>query len=350
MVDDVDQLDTSSALLVGALVNSRICPVLMTMRDSARLPDPVERQWASGRVQLLELGPLGRDEIGRACALALGAPLDAGLRSGWPTRAPETCCISGRFSTAAFGMDRWCSMGERWNWRGPLKLTSQLADLLSERMVGAPNDVTLRASLVSAWPIRFRSTPSSSCAVGRRSRRPKPSGSVTVQQDRHRLHVSLSHPLYGEVLRTGCGEVEFAAPRQRYRGRHRQPRAATTRRHAASGGARVALRPVRRAVSVRRRGIRSAKSRERRPGGRSGPGCARRRRRPCSGAGTPRVPLLAGAYHRGPRDRRLDHGDRSGPRGPGSHGVHHRVTPLLRRRLFVRRVRGTRRRRAASRQ
>lgn len=52
VVDDVDQLDTSSSVLLGLLLTNDDCAAVMTARSGSSLPDAVERLWASGAFPL----------------------------------------------------------------------------------------------------------------------------------------------------------------------------------------------------------------------------------------------------------------------------------------------------------
>ena len=68
IVDDVQLLDTSSALLLSFLIATATCPIVLTARTTTPLPAPIERLWMDGTIDAMEIEPLSGGDVAALCS------------------------------------------------------------------------------------------------------------------------------------------------------------------------------------------------------------------------------------------------------------------------------------------
>jgi DNA-binding CsgD family transcriptional regulator len=204
MVDDAHLLDPSSAALVHHLVVSGRARVLATMRSGERAVDAVTALWKDDLLPRLELGPLTLREAGLVLAGALGGQVEAPtVRRLW--RACEGNALFLRelvLAGEAGGV-----LAERrgvWHWSGELPVTTRLRELIESRIGEVDADERAALELVA------HGEPLSVDALAALV----PSATLERLEDRQLVAVSreqvavrLAHPLYGEVIRAGCGTL-----------------------------------------------------------------------------------------------------------------------------------------------
>ena len=76
-VDDAADLDECSAQVVHHLARDGRLPVVMTARTGESLPEPIVALRVAGAVEVLQLGPLGDDDVVELVELVVGAQIDA---------------------------------------------------------------------------------------------------------------------------------------------------------------------------------------------------------------------------------------------------------------------------------
>ncbi|GIH94964.1 LuxR C-terminal-related transcriptional regulator [Planobispora siamensis] len=200
VVDDAHLLDEASAALVHHLVARERARVIVTVRGDAPAPDAVRALWKDGLLPRLDLVSLSPEDIARILAEALGGRVE-----------PESVERLRRVSqgNALYLRELVLSgvleeSGGLWRWGGSAAMTPSLRETVAARIgelaaderrvlellaYGEPLGADLLAALVCA--------PAVERLEDRRL--------VTVTRDGRRLQVRLAHPLYGEVIRSGCG-------------------------------------------------------------------------------------------------------------------------------------------------
>ncbi|MEU7001255.1 LuxR C-terminal-related transcriptional regulator [Nonomuraea sp. NPDC046570] len=198
VVDDAHLLDPASAALVHHLVTLHRARVIATVRSETPSPDAVRALWKDDLLPRLDLGPLSVEETAALLGAALGGRVEeAAVTRLWQVSRGNALylrelVLSGALTDAG-GV-----------WRGPLSMTPSLRETIAGRIgeltgdergaleylaFGEPLGADLLAGLTSPATVE----------------RLEDRQLVTVQRDGKRLQVRLAHPLYGEVIRAGCG-------------------------------------------------------------------------------------------------------------------------------------------------
>ncbi|MEV0234839.1 LuxR C-terminal-related transcriptional regulator [Nonomuraea sp. NPDC050786] len=205
-VDDAHRLDPASAALVHYLVESGTARVVVTVRSGEPQPAPVAALWKDELLDRIELPPLTGDEVGQVLAGALGGEVAAETVRHLARVSEGNVLYLREVVQAGLGSGCLAERDGQWRWRGELSMTTRLRELVGERIghldeeerevlelvaFGEPLGTELLASLTS-----FR-------AVERVEDR----GLIVAVDDGRREQLRLGHPLYGEVVRGGCGTL-----------------------------------------------------------------------------------------------------------------------------------------------
>ncbi|MEV5741055.1 LuxR C-terminal-related transcriptional regulator [Microbispora rosea] len=200
VVDDAHLLDPASAALVHHLVTSGGTRVIVTLRSRTPAPDAVHALWKDGLVPRLELEPFSLEETAAVLEAAMGGRVEAATVARlWRASQGNALYLHELVLSGILSED-----GDVWRWRGPLTITPTLRETIAGRIgeltaherealellaYGEPLGVDLLAVLGSLDAVQHL----------------EDRQLVTVQRDGRRLQVRLAHPLYGEVIRDGCG-------------------------------------------------------------------------------------------------------------------------------------------------
>ncbi|MFC7103274.1 hypothetical protein ACFQQB_24260 [Nonomuraea rubra] len=162
--------------------------------------------WKDELLPRIELPPLTVAEVGEVLAGALGGEVAAETVRHL-ARVSEGNLLYLREVVHA-GRTSGC-LAERdglWRWRGELSVTTRLRELVGDRIghldgderevlelvaFGEPLGAALLAELTSAGAVE----------------RVESRGLIVTVDDGRRDHLRLGHPLYGEVVRLGCGTL-----------------------------------------------------------------------------------------------------------------------------------------------
>lgn len=200
VVDDAHLLDPVSAALVHHLVTRDGTRVIATLRSRTPVPDAVLALWKDGLVPRLELEPFSLEETAAVLEAALGGRVEsATVARLWRVSQGNALYLRELVLSGMLAAD-----GGVWRWSGPLTITPTLRETIAGRIgevtarerealellaYGEPLGADLLAALGSLDAVQHL----------------EDRQLVTVQQDGRRLQVRLAHPLYGEVIRDGCG-------------------------------------------------------------------------------------------------------------------------------------------------
>ncbi|MFD1937424.1 LuxR C-terminal-related transcriptional regulator [Nonomuraea mangrovi] len=202
VVDDAHLLDAASAALVHHLVARGRTRVIATLRTETPAPDAVRALWKDDLLPRMELAPLTAEETGRVLERALGGRVEPGT----VTRLWHASRGNALYLRELVLAGMLADSGGVWRWRGPLSITPSLRDTIAGR-VGelTPDEREVLELLAYGEPLGadLLSSLASAAAVERLEDRQL----VTVELEGRRLQVRLGHPLYGEVIRHGCGTL-----------------------------------------------------------------------------------------------------------------------------------------------
>lgn len=212
-VDDAHLLDDTSAALLHQLVQARDAFVFVTLRSGEPAPEPIISLWREQLVPRLDLRPLHRREVEYILVGVLGGPIDGmTARRLWVSTRSNMLLLR-EIVNAGLEAGALTQTAGVWRWDGPFIIASRLVELIGNRIGrlvpeeqhlleivahGEPLEADLIAQIVS---------PDVLLAV-------EGKGLVVVAEDRHRVHVSLPHPIYGEVLRSRCPPLRTRRWRQ----------------------------------------------------------------------------------------------------------------------------------------
>lgn len=205
-VDDAHRLDPASAALLHHLTAHGLARVLVTVRTGEDQPDPVASLWKDELVARIELEPLTVGEVGQVLAGALGSEVEpetvrhlAGISEGNVLYLREIV-LAGRSTGCLTEVDG------QWRWRGTLAMTPRLRELVGDRighLEPAAREVLELVAFGEPVGTELLVELCSPSAVEHVEDR----GLITTVVDQRRRLMRLAHPLYGEVVRAGCGSL-----------------------------------------------------------------------------------------------------------------------------------------------
>ncbi|WP_302893190.1 LuxR C-terminal-related transcriptional regulator [Actinomadura luzonensis] len=205
-VDDAHRLDPASAALVHYLGEGGQARLLVTVRSGEPLPQPVAALWKDELVPRIELPPLSEDEVGRVLAGALGGAVAAETVRHLAGVSGGNALYLREVVHAGLASGCLTERDGQWRWRGPLSVSTRLRELVSERIGHLDEDEREVLELV-AFGEPLGTAPLAALTSARAVERVEDRGLVAATGDGRREHLRLGHPLYGEVVRAGCGTL-----------------------------------------------------------------------------------------------------------------------------------------------
>jgi len=200
-IDDAHLLDDASATLVQQLAATATAFVVTTVRTGEQAPEPIVALWKDGLGEYLELQPLSQGDVELLLAGALGGDIDGATALGlWNVTGGNVLFLR---ELVLDGLDRdvLTTAGGLWRWRGALTVGARLADLIDTRLGDLrPAERSLLEVVAVGEPLGAEVLESLATqqALDSLERR----GLLTVAREGRRLQTRLSHPLYGEVIRS----------------------------------------------------------------------------------------------------------------------------------------------------
>lgn len=213
-VDDAHLLDGHSAALLHHLIMRGEAFLLLALRTGEPAPDVLTELWKDGPCERLELQHLSREETGELVEAALGSQMQATtahrlwkLTRGNPLFLREL--VLGALEEGSLTRTRGV-----WRWTGFEMSYPRLLEVLGLRLgtlednerealevsaLGEPLELGILRSLVG-WEV-----------VDRLERR----SLLEENRQQRRVKVRPSHPLYGEILRSGVSPSRTAAIHRR---------------------------------------------------------------------------------------------------------------------------------------
>ncbi|WP_169795876.1 helix-turn-helix transcriptional regulator [Curtobacterium ammoniigenes] len=148
-LDGGDRIDGLTARYLAWLVRERGARIVLTCRDFARVPEPLQGLWNDDLLHRVALQPLSLDSVDRLLADVLGQPLDAAsvnrlhrATEGNPLYLREVV----RDGLASGALERTAS---GWFWRGRITAASSLIDMYRTTLRGLPDPIRETVDIVA---------------------------------------------------------------------------------------------------------------------------------------------------------------------------------------------------------
>ena len=202
LVDDLDLLDDTSVAVLVPLIVSRTVFLVGTVRTGRTPSAQFTVLHRDGHLVRMEVGPLDPDELGTLLHRALDAPVSATARAELARLSGGNLQVLTELVRGARERSVLVDTGGAWDLVGPLPTTAALDELVAEHLAGvAPAGLAVLELLAVCG--RF------GLADLERAHGPatlealEASGLIVVVTSGRRTTVRLTHPFYGEVLRSG---------------------------------------------------------------------------------------------------------------------------------------------------
>ncbi|MGV9868782.1 LuxR C-terminal-related transcriptional regulator [Rhodococcus koreensis] len=209
-IDDAHLLDDLSALVMHQLVLTKTVRVVLTIRSGTPAPDAVTALWKDRLVERLDLQALSVDETCTLVEAVLGGQLDSRTVRGLWTLSRGNVLYLRQLVDEEVSANRLEKIAGVWIWNGQPVLSPGLEDLVDARMgrltppvldvvdalaLCEPLDADVLIEVTSRGAVEAAET------QGLIDLTAKPEDTP---------HVTLAHPLFGEVRRARCGALRKA--------------------------------------------------------------------------------------------------------------------------------------------
>lgn len=205
-IDDAHLLDDASAVLVSQMARELAAFVVCSLRTAEPAPEPISSLWVQGVAVLVTVDPLERDDAAALAAAALGGPVSPALEAELWRRTSGNPLFLRELALGSLASESVQLVNGMWTQIGPLAASDALADLVRARLGALSADEQHALCCVALSEpaglglIEAVAAPDALMAL-------EEAGLVTVTQDRRRVVVRLSHPLYGEVVRAQTSQL-----------------------------------------------------------------------------------------------------------------------------------------------
>ena len=200
VIDDAQELDDASAVLLGQLVDQGGTFVVLTVRTGEPLAEAIDGMWKDERILRIEVGPLPNRDLRTLASTVIGGPVEgATLQTLVDGCAGNVLFLRELIQGAAESGALRSELG-LWRLDGSLAHSPRLRDLIEQRLRGLDRQEREALELVAlADPVPLdlleRLVPLE--AVERLEER----GLLDAPVGESGPELRLNHPLYGEVVR-----------------------------------------------------------------------------------------------------------------------------------------------------
>lgn len=209
-IDDAHLLDDLSALVVHQLVLAKTVRVVLTIRSGMPAPDAVTALWKDRLVERLDLQPLSVDETCSLIEAVLGGQLDSRTVRGLWTLSCGNVLYVRQLVEEELSAHRLVQVAGVWIWSGQPVISPGLGDLVGARMGRlTPPVLDVVDALALCEPLDLDVLVRVTSLGAVEDAEMQGLIDLTVKSE-HLRHVTLAHPLFGEVRRARCGELRKA--------------------------------------------------------------------------------------------------------------------------------------------
>ena len=199
-MDDLQLLDSTSATLVGQLVDAGLVFLVATVRTGEYVPAGLEALWQRARVRRIDLDDLDRASVDTLLHLVLRGPIESGTTTDIWVASQGNALFVRELVLAALGGGQLVEQRGVWRLVGPLVATARLHELVAARLGRLDPSATEVLDVLAVWEPTGLSM--LEATVGRdRLEAVDRAGLLVVRTDGRRQQVAFSHPLYGEIVR-----------------------------------------------------------------------------------------------------------------------------------------------------
>ncbi|MDQ3029805.1 MAG: ATP-binding protein, partial [Actinomycetota bacterium] len=202
-IDDAHLLDEISATLVHQLAQTRRAFVLATLRSREAAPDPIRALWKDVLVDRIEVAALSQSGTQDVLVAALGGQVDGATGRRLWRAARGNLLLLRELVDAGIDCGALAEIAGVWRWEGPWVVAPRLVELISDR-IGRLDRPEREVLEIVAYGEPIGADVLTSLADQDTVEAVESKNLVWARQDDRRVEVRLGHPLYGEVLRSGC--------------------------------------------------------------------------------------------------------------------------------------------------
>lgn len=200
LVDDAHLLDGASATLLYQLAATRSTFVMLTVRSSEPVPDPVMALWKDELAERIEVTPLEADFVEALLTQALGGPVSAATVQTLIRQSVGNALYLRELVLGAVEKGALRAGDGVWRLSGSVVVSNRLVELIDTRLA----DVSDRESkvldaLAIGQPVGVRLLLEMTDNAG--LERLEERGLMVTGHSGRRFEARLAHPLYGEVIR-----------------------------------------------------------------------------------------------------------------------------------------------------
>ncbi|MGW1617273.1 LuxR C-terminal-related transcriptional regulator [Streptomyces sp. NPDC002285] len=203
LVDDLHLLDAASTVLLRQLLDTGVLRLIGTVRSGEPVSDAVDALTGGDRTHRIDLTTFSEGQLEQVVRAALGGPVGHRTLQAFYTASGGNALYLRELVHGALTDKALASDGEIWELtQGALPSTPQLTELISRRLAAAGSDargVLELLALCESLPLADAQSVSSLEVLAAL----EAADLVHVVKDQRRATVVLSHPLYGEILRSG---------------------------------------------------------------------------------------------------------------------------------------------------
>jgi DNA-binding CsgD family transcriptional regulator len=199
-VDDAHCLDDASAAVIHQLVVAGIASVLLTVRTGEPGPDAVTAVWKDGLAEVVELPPLGDQDLVALLEAGLGGIVEEPTALELVRSCDGNCLFLRELVRTAIDDGSLALDQGVWRLQRPVAPGPRLVNLVEARLLDLPpetRDVLELTAVGEPVPLVMLEGLVPAEALADAARREL----IDVDQDGRRSVVRLAHPLYGEVVR-----------------------------------------------------------------------------------------------------------------------------------------------------
>lgn len=213
-IDDAHLLDGLSAHVVHQLAQIKNTRMVVTVRSARQEPDAITALWKDGLLNRLDLEPLSDQATRTLIESALGGPVDArSARRFWKLTGGNALFLA-QLLKDQVAAGRVHQVAGVWLWEGDVAVSPSLSDMLGRQLNNLPPQVALVVDALSQCEpldvdVLSHVVARGDIEVAEQMRL------ITVERCGKALSARLAHPLYGDLRRSGVGEMYLSGIRGR---------------------------------------------------------------------------------------------------------------------------------------